>query len=212
VHKVRHHPALPYAQMGAFMVALRERAGFAPRALEFAILTGMRTEPVIEARWPEVDLAQKVWTVPPERAKRKNQNWVPHRVALSAAALKVLATVDSRERGGDFIFPGGRPGQPLSNGAMLELLKEMDWKDEKGNRITTHGFRATLRTWAAECRDFPDALVKAALGRTVGTKVDAAYQRGDFFEKRKRLMAAWADFCTRAPAGNKVVSISSGRR
>jgi integrase len=212
VRTVRHHPALPYTQIGAFMLALKERAGIAPWALEFAILTGMRTEAVIEARWSEVDVAEKVWTVPPERAKRKNQNWTQHRVALSSAALKVLAKMGSRENGGEFVFPGGRPGQPLSNGAMLELVKEMDWADEKGNRITPHGFRSTLRTWGAECTDFPDDLVKASLGQTVGTKVDAAYQRGDLFEKRKRLMAAWAEFCDKAPAGSRVVSIASGRR
>jgi integrase len=212
VRKVRHHPALPYPHMAAFMLDLRKRSGIAPRALEFAILTGMRTEAVIGARRTEVDVAEKVWTVPPERAKRKNQNWTPHRVALSSAALKVLATLSSDEHGGDFLFPGGRPGQPLSNGAMLELSKEMDWADEKGNRITPHGFRSTLRTWAAECTDFPDNLVKASLGQTVGTKVDAAYQRGDMFEKRKRLMADWADFCARAPAGGKVVSIASAGR
>ena len=130
----------------------------------------------------------------------------------SSAALKVLATVGSGEHGGDFLFPGGRPGRPLSNGAMLELVKEMDWADEKGNRITPHGFRSTLRTWAAECTDFPDNLVKASLGQTVGTKVDAAYQRGDMFEKRKRLMADWADFCARAPAGGKVLSMANARR
>jgi integrase len=212
VRTVRHHPALPYTQIGAFMLALKERAGIAPRALEFAILTGMRTEAVIEARWSEVDVAEKVWTVPPERAKRKNQNWTQHRVALSSAALKVLAKMGSRENGGEFVFPGGRPGQPLSNGAMLELVKEMDWADEKGNRITPHGFRSTLRTWGAECTDFPDDLVKASLGQTVGTKVDAAYQRGDMFEKRKRLMADWADFCARAPAGGKVLSMANARR
>jgi integrase len=212
VRKVRHHPALPYAQMAAFMLDLRKRSGIAPRALEFAILTGMRTEAVIGARRTEVDVAEKVWTVPPERAKRKNQNWSPHRVVLSSAALKVLAAIGSGEHGGDFLFPGGRPRQPLSNGAMLELVKEMDWADEKGNRITPHGFRSTLRTWAAECTDFPDNLVKASLGQTVGTKVDAAYQRGDMFEKRKRLTAAWAEFCDKAPAGSKVVSIARGRR
>jgi integrase len=212
VRKVRHHPALPYAQIGTFMPALRERVGIAARALEFAILTGMRTDAVIKARWSEIDAVQKVWTVPPERAKRKTQNWREHRAVLSTAALKVLATMKAHSNGGEYVFPGDRPGQPLSNGAMLELLKEMGWTDEKGDRITTHGFRSTLRTWAAECTNFPDELVKAALGQTVGSKVDAAYQRGDLFEKRKRLMAAWADFCTKAPAGSKVVSIASGPR
>jgi integrase len=202
VRKVRHHPALPYAQIGAFMLALRERAGIAARALEFAILTGMRTEAVIEARRSEINIAEKVWTVPPERAKRRNENWKEHRVALSTAALTVLrVTMRSGKDGGEFIFAGGRPGHPLSNGAMLELVKEMDWVDERGDRITPHGFRSSLRTWAAECTSFPEDLVKAALGQTVGSKVDAAYQRGDLFEKRKRLMAAWAEFCAKGPAG-----------
>jgi integrase len=212
IRKVRHHPALPYAQIGAFMQALGERAGISPRALELAILTGMRTEAVIEARWSEIDMVEKVWTVPPERAKRKNQNWKEHRVGLSTSALKVLATMGSGEGGGEFVFPGDRPGRPLSNGAMLELVKEMNWTDEKGSRITPHGFRSTFRTWGAECTSFPDELVKAALGQTVGSKVDAAYQRGDLFEKRKQLMAAWADFCTKPPPRGKVVSIAGSRR
>jgi integrase len=212
VRKVRHHPALPYAQIGAFMRSLGERAGISPRALEFAILTGMRTEAVLEARWSEIDMVEKVWTVPPERAKRKNQNWKEHRVGLSTSALKVLATMGSGEGRGEFVFPGDRPGRPLSNGAMLELVKEMNWTDEKGNRITPHGFRSTFRTWGAECTNFPDELVKAALGQTVGFKVDAAYQRGDLFEKRKRLMAAWADFCTKPSPRGKVVSIVGSRR
>jgi integrase len=212
VRQVRHHPALPYALIGAFMPALRDRVGIAARALEFAILSGMRTDAVIKARWTEMDTVQKVWTVPPDRAKRKAQNWREHRAALSTAALKVLATMKAHSNGGEYVFPGDRPGQPLSNGAMLELLKEMNWTDEKGDRITTHGFRSTLRTWAAERTNFPDDLVRAALGQTVGTKVDAAYQRGDLFEKRKRLMATWADFCTKAPAGGKVLSMANARR
>jgi integrase len=211
VRKVRHHPALPYAQIGAFMPALRERAGIAPRALEFAILTGMRTEAVIEARWSEIDMVEKVWTVPAERAKRKNQNWKEHRVGLSTSTLKLLATMGGGEGGGEFVFPGDRPGRPLSNGAMLELLKEMGWSDEKDVRITPHGFRSTFRTWAAECTNFPDELAKAALGQTVGSKVDAAYQRGELFEKRKRLMAAWGEYCTKSAALGKVVSIARGR-
>jgi integrase len=193
------------------MPALRERAGIAPRALEFAILTGMRTEGVIEARWSEIDRAEKIWTIPPERAKRKNQNWKEHRVALTSAALKLLATMGGGEDGREFVFPGDRPGRPLSNGAMLELVKEMNWTDEKGSRITPHGFRSTLRTWAAECTNFPDELVKAALGQTVGSKVDAAYQHGDFFEKRKRFMAAWADFCAKAPPIGEVIPLARRR-
>jgi integrase len=204
VREIRHHPALPYAQMAAFMSVLRERDGIAPRALEFAILTGMRTEAVIKARWSEIDTTEKTWTVPPERAKRRRQTWKEQRVALSSAALKVLTRMGGGADRREFVFSAGRAGQPLSNGAMLELVKEMNWVDEKGNRITPHGFRSTFRTWGAECTNFPDDLVKAALGQTVGNKVDAAYQRGDLFEKRKRLMGVWAEFCTKAPADTKV--------
>jgi integrase len=211
VRNVRHHPALPYAQMGAFMLALRERVGITPRALEFTILTGTRTDAVIKTRWSEIDLAEKVWTVPPDRAKRKRQNWKEHRAPLSPAALNVIATLmETREDGQDFVFVGGRPDQPLSNGAMLELVKEMGWTDEKGDRITPHGFRSTFRTWGEECTDFPADLLKACLGQTVGTKVDWAYQRGELFEKRKRVMAAWAEFCGVVP--RERVAEKKGRR
>jgi integrase len=94
---------------------------------------------------------------------------------------------------------------------MLELVKEMGWVDEKEGRITPHGFRSTLRTWAAEQTSFTDELVKAALGQTVGSKVDAAYQRGDLFEKRKRLMDAWGEYCARSSIPGKVVSIPRAR-
>jgi integrase len=207
VRVVRHHPSLPYAQVGAYVQALRERHGVSPRALEFTILTGLRTDAVIKARWSEIDLVERVWTVPPERLKRKKSNWKPHRVWLSDAALKVLAKMGNGESDGEFVFPGDKPRRSLSNWAMLELVKEMEgWVDEKGEKITPHGFRATLRTWAAERTGFQADLVRAALGQTVGNKVDEAYQRGELFEKRQRLMDTWADYCASVSiAGNVVV-------
>jgi integrase len=116
----------------------------------------MRTDAVIGARWTEINMAEKVWTVPPERMKRKRSRWTSHRVPLSSTALKILASMDSGESRGEFVFPGSLPGRPLTDDAMLDVLKKMEsWVDGEGRRITTHGFRSTLSTWAAERTSFP---------------------------------------------------------
>jgi integrase len=211
VHVVKHFPSLPYARIGAFMQALRKQSAVDQRALEFAILTGMRTDAVIGARWSEINMAEKVWTVPPERMKRRKRRWTSHRVALSSVALKILANMDSGESRGEFVFPGSLPGRPLTDAALLDVLEKMEsWVDEEGRRITTHGFRSTLSTWAAERTNFPADLVKVAIGQTVGSKVDEAYQRGDKFEKRQRLMEEWAKFCAKpaSETGANVVPMS----
>jgi integrase len=185
VRKVRHHAALPYDEVGAFMAELRVRQGIAARALEFAILTSARTNEVLGARWDEMDLDGKAWIVPPRRMKAERE----HRVPLSGAALAVLKQMQAL-RHNDFVFPGDRPARPLSNMSMLMMLRRMDRTD-----LTAHGFRSTFRDWVAERTNFPREVAEAALAHVVGDRTEAAYRRGDLFEKRRRLMDAWAAHC-----------------
>jgi integrase len=192
VRRVEHHAALPYAELADFMVALREQEGIAARALEFLILTAARTGEVIGARWNEIDLLDKTWTVPAARMKAQRE----HRVSLSARALAILNEMPGGqgEAGDAFVFPGGKTGKPLSNMAFLMLLRRMGRGD-----LTAHGFRATFKTWASERTSFQNEIVEAALAHVVGSKVEQAYRRSDMFEKRQRLMAQWATFSTTAP-------------
>jgi integrase len=191
VRRVEHHAALPYAELPSFLVALREQQGISARALEFCILTAARTGEVIGARWSELDLIDKTWTVPAERMKGGRE----HRVPLSPRALAILEEMQAHRHSDDgFVFPGGKDGKPLSNMAFLMLLRRMDRSD-----LTAHGFRATFKTWATDRTGFQHEIVEASLAHVVGSKVEQAYQRSDHFEKRRRLMQQWATFCTTAP-------------
>jgi integrase len=210
VRKVQHHAALPYAELPAFMTALREQEGTAARALEYAILTAARTGEIIGARLNEISEGEKVWTVPGERMKAGKE----HRVPLSARALAIVNGIDRPAGEGKdaqsapsaFVFPGGKPGKALSNMAFLMLLRRMKRED-----LTAHGFRSTFRTWAAERTNFPREVIEAALAHTIGNKVEAAYQRGDMFEKRQRLMEAWAQFCSSGAAAGQVFPMQAKR-
>src|SRR6266516_2722869 len=184
VRAVRHHAALPYDEIGSFMLGLREREAVAARALEFAILTAARTGEVLGAQWPEIDFKGNVWTVPAGRMKGGRE----HRIPLSEAALAVLKRM-ANGREGDHVFPGDRRAM-LSNMALLTLLRRMGRGD-----LTAHGFRSTFRDWAAERTNFPNEVVEMALAHAVGNKVEAAYRRSDLFEKRRELMDAWAAYC-----------------
>lgn len=187
IRRVVHHPALPYEQLGAFLQQLRTRPGVAAKALEFLILTAARTGEVIGARWDEIDFNKNVWTCPADRMKSGRL----HRVPLSPAAMKILEDlVDTRTS--SYVFEGGKADKPLSNMAMLAVLKRMGRAD-----LTCHGFRSTFRDWAAEQTNFAREVAEAALAHTVGDKVEAAYRRGDLFEKRRNLMNAWAKHCVR---------------
>ena len=193
VARVEHHAALPWAEMGAFMKELRQREATSARALEFAILTAARTGEVLGARWCEIDLGEKVWTVPGDRMKAGRE----HRVPLTPAAvavLEIMATVRPQDdpKGAAFVFPGAKKGSPLSQMAMLILLRRMHRAD-----ITAHGFRSTFRDWVAESTAFAGEIAEAALAHVVGDKVEAAYRRGDLFDKRRKLMEAWADHCAK---------------
>ena len=185
VQKVQHHPALPYNQIASFMVSLGEQEGTGARALELLILTATRTGELIGARWDEIDLGEKVWTIPAERMKAGRE----HRVPLSELAVSLVRRI-AESRSGDFVFPGSNPKKPISNMTLLAVLKRM-----KRTELTVHGFRSTFRDWAAEQTNFPREVAEAALAHTIGDKVEAAYRRGDLFEKRRGLMGEWAQYC-----------------
>src|SRR5215204_5256920 len=186
VTRVRNHPAMPYGELPAFMDALRVRESTSARALEFAIMTAGRTGEVIGATWPEIDLKAGVWTVRPDRMKAGKE----HRVPLSERAVALLSALP---REGEFVFMGGRAGKPLSNMALLELMRGMR------REFVPHGFRSTFRDWAAECTGYPSEVVEMALAHAIASKVEAAYRRGDLFEKRRQLMAEWSDYCLSLP-------------
>ncbi len=202
VRKVEHHPALAYDSMGAFMRALREQEGIAALALEFAVLTAARTSEVIGAAWTEFDISEKTWTVPAERIKAGKE----HRVPLCSRALAIVKKMEEAKVGA-FVFPGGKAGKPLSNMALLALLKRMNRGD-----VTTHGFRSTFRDWAAERTSYPREVAEMALAHAVGDKVEAAYRRGDLFEKRRRLMNEWGKHCEARERSGELVNIGTGAR
>jgi integrase len=187
VRAVKHYAALPYSEIGAFMQDLRTMEGASAAALEFLILTVARTGEIIGARWPEIDLKNSVWVVPAARMKSGRE----HRVPLSSPAIAVLKRTSSSKN--DCVFPGRSPGAPLSNMALLMTLGRMN----RGN-VTAHGFRSTFRDWAAECTNFPHEVVEMVLAHAIEDKTEAAYRRGDLFEKRRRLMDAWAEYCGRS--------------
>jgi integrase len=193
VRQVEHLAALPYPQLPDFLTNLRRRDAFAARALEFLILTAARTNEVIGARWREIDLLDKTWTIPADRMKARRE----HRIPLSPRALAVLREMQTSRPSDDvnaYVFPGPRAAKPLSNMAFLMLLRRMGLVD-----LTVHGFRATFKTWASERTSIQNEIVEAALAHILGDKVQQAYRRGDMFEKRRRLMQQWATFCTSTP-------------
>ena len=200
VRQVEHHAALPYTELPNFLTRLREQEGTSARALEVAILTAARTSEILGARWSEVNILEKTWTIPAERMKARRE----HRVPLSSRAFAILTEMQAaRESDEPFVFPGGKPGQPLSNMAFLMLLRRMGRTD-----LTAHGFRATFKTWASERTSFQNEIVEAALAHTIGGKVEQAYRRGDLFDKRQKLMDAWTNFCEQPKSAGKVIRIA----
>lgn len=194
VRKVEHHRALPYDKVRSFVRTLRREEGTAAVAFEFLILTAARTSEVVGARWAEVDLKKELWTIPANRIKAGRE----HRVPLSVPALAILGKMkavpvmdDEDKDAREFVFPGGKKGKPLSNMALLALLKRMKRTD-----LTAHGFRSTFRDWAAEQTNYPREVAEMALAHAVSDKVEATYLRTDLFEKRRALMAEWAVYCT----------------
>jgi len=213
------HPALPYVELPAFLAALRSRDGIAARTLEFLILTAARTNEVVGAQWSEIDMAAKVWVIPANRMKMEHE----HRVPLSDRALDLLRTLPT-EDGNPFVFLGAKAGKPLSNMALAETVRQMNdertraglprYFDPKQNDrdIVPHGFRSTFRDWTADATTTPNHVAEMALAHRV-KGVEGDYRRGDLFEKRRQLMAAWARYGARPPrpASAEVVNLHEAR-
>jgi integrase len=181
VRRVEHYSAMPYDQLPGLMVELRAQEGVVARALAFTILTAARVSEALGARWSEI--SGDVWTIPAERMKGGK----PHRVPLSRRAMELL---EALPRNGDLIFPGPKLGRALNINAPRKLLIDM------AHSVTVHGFRSSFRDWAAERTNFPSEVAEMALAHVVGSKVEAAYRRGDMFDKRRKLMDAWANHCS----------------
>jgi integrase len=198
VRRVEHHAAMPYSDVAGFVEKLREREGISARALEFLILTAARTGEVIGAKWDEINLATKVWTIPADRMKAGKE----HRVPLSPASMTILDQMQAI-RSGAIIFPGMRGA--LSNMSLLAVIERMGHAD-----LTSHGFRSSFRDWCAECTNYPSEVCEAALAHAISNKVEAAYRRTDLFERRRRLMDDWAAYCTNPVTTGEVVQLRKG--
>ena len=190
-----HHAAMSYLAVPGFISNLQSRSAIAALALEFAILTAARSSEVLGARWNELDLDRAIWTVPPERMKAARE----HRVPLSSRALRIVTDLED-SRTSDFVFSGEKAGRPLSGMSLEMVLRRM-----KVEGATVHGFRSSFRDWAAECTNFPNEVCEAALAHVIGNKAEAAYRRGDLFDKRRKLMDEWAAYCG-TPKTDKIVA------
>jgi integrase len=199
--KVVHLAAMSYVTIPQFLLALREREGVAPRALEFTILTAVRTGEALGAAWSEIDIASEnaTWTIPPRRTKTGN----PHRIPLSRRAVEIL---EALPREGELVFVGARPGRPLNRHTLQDTLKAM------GVTATVHGMRSTFRDWASECTGYEHTVCEQALGHAIPTGVERAYRRGDLFEKRTNLMRDWAAFCGSTTIADATVVPLKGKR
>ena len=204
VQKKKHYPALPFAELPAFMLLLRQKKGISALALQFQILNTNRSDEVFGARWQEFDLAAGVWLIPAERMKMEEE----HRVPLSPPALDILKAMQAVSDG-DYVFPGRRGDKPLSDMALTQLIRRMHadelkagrkgFLDPKYNEVAVpHGFRSSFKDWAAETADFANEVTEMALAHAIESKVEGAYRRGDLFKKRRNLMQAWADYALSA--------------
>jgi integrase len=202
-----HHKAMPYTDVPVFISNLRTREAPAARALEFLVLTASRSGEARGAKWGEFDLEAGIWTIPKERMKANRE----HRVPLTKRALAILSEIGTRASD-QLVFLAPTSGrskktgpQPFSEGAFKEVLERMGVAD-----ATPHGFRSSFKDWAAECTSFPNLVSEMALAHKIEDKTEAAYRRGDLFNKRAKLMQAWERFCTGskttkvAPAGGSI--------
>lgn len=195
-----HHAAMAIDDMTAFMACLRTRPAVAARCLEFAILTAARSGEALGARWDEIDIKAKLWTIPAARMKATRE----HRVPLSAPVLAILAEMMPLKGDGGYIFPGQRRAQPLSSMALEMMLRRMKVED-----ATVHGFRSTFRDWAGNRTSYPRELAEHALAHVIGDKAEQAYRRDDALERRRPMMEAWATHCNGKPA--EILSFSGKR-
>jgi integrase len=205
VRAVKHHAALPYAELPNFVTLLQQQHGVAARALEFLILTAVRTGDVIGHRrddmpplkWEHIDLAAKLWTIP------KTKTGAMHRVPLADAALSVLQQMLLLRDENDVVFPGLKPGRSLAEGMLRRMLRRL------GRTETPHGFRATFKTWASERTGFAHEVVESCLTHAIGSALEKAYRRGDLIDKRRQLMTLWASYATTAQTDTTVVALRS---
>jgi integrase len=196
IRQTEHRPALPFARMPSFMARLRQVDSIDARALEVTILTNVRTNATLGARWTEIDLELATWTIPAERVKGRKAQRKAFRVPLNRRAIAIL---QSLPRYGEFVF--SRPdGKPAGENAMLILLRTFNQVDENGEPVVVHGFRSSFNDWAAESTPYPHAVIETAMQHAVKGKVEASYRRGDLFSQRMSLMADWADWCERETA------------
>lgn len=198
ISRVNHHPALPFAQISAFMVELRKREGNGARALEFLILTAARSGEIRGARWSEIDLTENLWIIPADRMKAQKE----HRVPLSDSAVQILKALPAGERD-DYVFPSIQKGKQLSDMTLSAVMKRLNKSD-----FTVHGFRSSFRDWASEKTNHSSEVIEMALAHSIQSAVEAAYRRGDLLEKRRELMDDWAKYCGALPSQNNVISIN----
>lgn len=178
----RHQPAMSYATLPKFMNGLQRQGGAGARALELLIHTATRTSEVLNATWSEFDIEGRIWTIPAERMKAGKE----HRIPLTPQVIGLLEALPTHEK---YLFPGQSNKKPLSNMAMLMLLRRMEISD-----VTVHGFRSSFRDWCGECTEVPREIAEMALAHEVGNEVERAYRRGDALEKRRKLMELWSDY------------------
>lgn len=196
VKKVKHHPAMPYVEVPAFMEELEQNDSISAKALRFLILTATRTSEVLQAQWKEIGQEEGMWIIPAERMKARRE----HRVPLSEKAVSILNSLPQIDNN-PFVFPGFRQGRPLSNMALLQLMRGMGFSSEGEREIyVPHGFRSSFRDWSGEVSSFPRDVAEMALAHAIENKVEAAYRRGDLFEKRRQMMQAWANYLNQQPA------------
>jgi integrase len=203
VVKGEHHAAMAYAEVPAFMAKLREQSSVPARCLELIVLTGVRLDEAREATWHEIDFDNRVWMIPAARMKKSDRD---HRVPLSAAAIAVLEDMHAI-RQSDYVFPGSYHGKAIGKNMPLRLLNQIT-----GTSATVHGFRSSFRDWAAERTSFPREVAEMALAHAIPNAVEAAYRRGDLFEKRRRLVDAWADYCAKPDSKGVVTPMKKNAR
>jgi len=197
VQKVKHFSAMPYADVPEYYRNLRKLDTIAAKSLAFIILTSSRSSEARGATWEEIDLKKGIWTIPDERMKADR----PHRVPLSKEAITILEAVKPFARKDGLIFPGLKQNRAISEAACMKLLKA------DHPTLTIHGFRSSFRDWCAEMTNYPREVAEAALAHTLKDKVEAAYQRGDIFEKRRKLMDAWSNYCLNGKKSTNVIPL-----
>lgn len=186
----KHHAAMPYAEIPAFIKRLETQDGMARHALEFLILCASRTGEVTGAVWSEFDFEKRLWTIPATRMKAK----VEHRIPLSDRALEILRTIKPFSTG-EYVFNSDKRDKPMSSMTMNMLLRRMEVSG-----ITVHGFRSSFRDWVGEKTDYPFHVAEQALAHSLPNAVQVAYLRSDFVEKRTEMMRDWASFVATVPA------------